>query len=139
MLFDVLLVLNADAEGVLSVSSFCSQHLQLLSLASNDIMDIENLTCLRNLKALDISYNLLDEVPPDELPNSLLFLTTDGNPLRKMVARRRRRETLRVRAGPGRVDSVDEEEEEATESEDGADAADADDESTRGAAGHDEK
>ncbi|EKX53289.1 hypothetical protein GUITHDRAFT_100994 [Guillardia theta CCMP2712] len=59
-------------------------HLQLLSLASNDIMDIENLTCLRSLKALDIGYNLLDEVPPGELPSSLLFLTTDGNPLRKM-------------------------------------------------------
>jgi len=38
------------------------QHLQLLTLASNDIMDIQNLTCLRTLKAFDIGYNLLDEV-----------------------------------------------------------------------------
>jgi hypothetical protein len=38
------------------------QHLQLLSLASNDIMDLRNLTCLVALKALDVGYNLLDEV-----------------------------------------------------------------------------
>jgi len=38
------------------------QHLQLPILASNDIMDIQNLTCLRTLKAFDIGYNLLDEV-----------------------------------------------------------------------------
>ena len=45
------------------------QHLQLLSLASNDIMDLRNLTCLCTLKALDIGYNLLDEVsfPPPAL------------------------------------------------------------------------
>ena len=60
------------------------QHLQLLSLASNDIMDLRNLTCLRTLKALDVGYNLLDEVPACELPQSLRYLTTEGNPLRKM-------------------------------------------------------
>ena len=60
------------------------QHLQLLSLASNDIMDLRNLTCLGTLKALDVGYNLLDEVPACELPQSLRYLTTEGNPLRKM-------------------------------------------------------
>ena len=40
-------------------------HVQIkLSLASNDIMDLRNLTCLGALKALDVGYNLLDEVHP---------------------------------------------------------------------------
>jgi len=40
-------------------------HVQIkLSLASNDIMDLRNLTCLGTLKALDVGYNLLDEVHP---------------------------------------------------------------------------
>ena len=60
------------------------QSLQLLSVASNDIMFIENLTCLPCLKALDIGYNLIDEVPPEELPKSLMFLTTECNSLRTM-------------------------------------------------------
>lgn len=73
-------------------------------------MTVENLTCLPNLKvkprlhtcinfsasatqlltskeeqALDLSYNLINFVPPTELPPSILYLTTEGNPLLQMV------------------------------------------------------
>eukprot|EP00961_Rhodomonas_salina_P005916 80127-Rhodomonas_salina.1 len=72
-------------------------------------MTVENLTCLPNLKvkprlhtcinfsasatqlltskeeqALDLSYNLINFVPPTELPPSILYLTTEGNPLLQM-------------------------------------------------------
>uniref|UniRef100_A0A7S0TEQ0 Dynein assembly factor 1, axonemal homolog n=1 Tax=Hemiselmis andersenii TaxID=464988 RepID=A0A7S0TEQ0_HEMAN len=60
------------------------RNLQLLCLASNSITVLENLLCLASLKALDVGYNLIQKVQPGQVPASVLYLTTDGNPLEEM-------------------------------------------------------
>ena len=67
---------------------------KLLCLASNRIVKVENIGNLASLRALDIGHNLIDRLLPEELPSSLLFLTTDGNPFRLMVRRESRPDVL---------------------------------------------
>lgn len=61
------------------------RNLVLLSLASNKITVVENLESLSCLKALDLGYNLIECIRPGDIPPSVLYLTTDGNPLSHMV------------------------------------------------------
>ncbi len=46
--------------------------------------EVDNLSFLRNLQSLDVSFNKIDLLQPS-LPPSLLFLSTRGNPFKRMV------------------------------------------------------
>mmetsp|Transcript_72170 Transcript_72170/g.169820 ORF Transcript_72170/g.169820 Transcript_72170/m.169820 type:complete len:231 (-) Transcript_72170:67-759(-) len=54
--------------------------LQLLSLSRNQIKRLENVQHLR-IRALDITYNLIEEVSAADLPPTLLYLNIAHNPV----------------------------------------------------------
>lgn len=76
-----LKTLNVRLNAIDTLPPIQSSSLTSLNISSNGISNVKNITCLSNLKMLDIAYNKIDYLPTELLELKLIrSIRFEGNP-----------------------------------------------------------